>query len=211
MENDPRTQPLIEWNRLARENAENAIVSSMFEATTQAAGSMESFSNWLLVTSAAIGTFMLSNVDKLLPFLKQPGFSICGAILCLSAVWGLFAKVFALQSKISSEVRPVVLKTFNEQLALYEQTEQKIQEGAKFWGITLQSGIRMDRILTEYLKPMPWWVRWLATRGLKKHADNPQLAYLIQIKRFNALGFSVFIQFICLLVSIFTAFMFIAK
>ncbi len=36
MPDDSRTEPLREWNRLARQNAENAIVSSMFEASFNA-------------------------------------------------------------------------------------------------------------------------------------------------------------------------------
>jgi len=34
MSEDSRIQPLLEWNRLARENTENAIVSSMFQAAS---------------------------------------------------------------------------------------------------------------------------------------------------------------------------------
>ena len=49
MSHDPRTEPLEEWNRLARENTENAIVSSMFEASAKASEPIEQFSAWLLL------------------------------------------------------------------------------------------------------------------------------------------------------------------
>lgn len=59
MSNDPRTEPLEEWNRLARENTENAIVSSMFEASAKACEPIEQFSTWLLLGAAAISSFLL--------------------------------------------------------------------------------------------------------------------------------------------------------
>lgn len=48
MNNDPKTEPLKEWNRLARENTENAIVSSMFEAGSKSSEPIKQFSTWLL-------------------------------------------------------------------------------------------------------------------------------------------------------------------
>lgn len=73
MSDDPRTEPLKEWNRLARKNTENAIVSSMFEATAKSSEPMERFSSWLLVGTAAIASFLIANSDKLLPLISKEG------------------------------------------------------------------------------------------------------------------------------------------
>jgi hypothetical protein len=61
MNEDPRTEPLREWNRLARENTENAIVSSMFEASTKSSTLIEKFSTWLLVGAATVASFFIIN------------------------------------------------------------------------------------------------------------------------------------------------------
>ena len=71
MIDDPRTEPLREWNRLARENTENAMVSSMFEAASKASEPIETFATWLLVGTAAVASFLITNADKLLPLVKQ--------------------------------------------------------------------------------------------------------------------------------------------
>ena len=90
-ESDPRIQPLLEWNRLARQNAENAMVSSMFEAGFQASEPIEAFSTWLLVGAAAVASFLIANADKLVPFIGSLGFFVCGCLLCLSCVsWHAF-------------------------------------------------------------------------------------------------------------------------
>lgn len=197
MTDDQRTQPLREWNRLARENAENAMVSSMFEGTLKASEPTEVFTTWLLVGTAAVASFFISNADRLLTVVSNGGFVICGAFLCVSCVFGLLSKAFALRCKINSEIGAAVKASFLEHLAQYKEVEKKIQEGAEFWGIDLQSGIRMERVFQEYLSPFPRWVKWLAMRHLKKNAGNPQIAYLAQVKCLHAQGIFAFLQAIC--------------
>ena len=102
MTHDPRTEPLREWNRLARENTENAVVSSMFEAALKASEPVETFSAWLLVEAASVASFFIANAENLIPFISRSGFVICGVFLCISCIFGLFSKVFALRCKSGS-------------------------------------------------------------------------------------------------------------
>lgn len=194
MADDPRIQPLLEWNRLARENTENAIVSSMFEAASKACEPIETFTTWLLVATAAIASFFILNTDKLLPVIRQSGFMTCGVFLCLSCVFGLISKMFALRCKVGFDTSAAVRKTFTEHLEKYEGEEKEIQQSAKFWGITLETGVRMERVLSEFLSPLPKWAGWLALRQLRKNAGNPQVGYLQQIKSLHAQGIFAFFQ-----------------
>ena len=194
MTDDPRTEPLHEWNRLARENTENAMVSSMFEAGLTASEPIESFSTWLLVGTAAIASFLITNADKILPLVSRCGFRTLGAFLCASCIFGLISKVYALRCKIGTNVIAAIGKTFRKHLAKYKKEEEKIVEGAKFWGITLQTGIRMDRVLSEFFAPLPKWVAWLASRHLKRNAGNPQIGYLPLVKNLTAQGLFAFLQ-----------------
>ena len=182
MDIDPRTEPLREWNRLARENAENAIVSSMFEAVFKASEPIEAFSTWLLVGTTAVASFFITNADKLLPFIGQKGFLICGAFLSCSGFFGLISRMYALRCKIQIETGAAVRKTFAEHLAKYQEEEAKINENAKVWGITLETGVRIERLLAEFLAPLPRWVAWFVNRTLKKNAGNPQIGYLPVVK-----------------------------
>ena len=194
MQIDPRTQHLRDWNDLARENTENAIVSSMLDAGSKASEPIETFSTWLLVATAAIGSFLITNADKIIPFITKTGFLTCGAFLFASCVFGLISKIYSVRAKIGIEVQAVVLKTFTEHLEKFKQEEAKIQEGAKFWGITLETGIRIERILNEFMQPLPWWVRWLSKRHLTKYAGNPQIGRILQIKTLQIQGWSAFLQ-----------------
>jgi hypothetical protein len=189
MSEDPRIQPLLEWNRLARENTENAIVSSMFEAAACSIEPIEKFSTWLLVGAAAIASFLITNSDKIIPLLSKQGFLVCGGLLCVSCFFGILSKVAALRSQVASQTSAAVLKTFKEHLAKYEEEEQEIQEGAKFWGINLQTGVRLERILSEFSKPLPWWVKLLMKWKLKGQEKNPQVGYLPIINNLTWLGY----------------------
>jgi hypothetical protein len=74
-------------------------------------------------------------------------------------------------------------------LATYEDEERKIQHGAKFWGINLQTGVRLERILSEFLKPLPWWVKLLVNWKLKNQMSNPQVGNLPLINNLTWLGY----------------------
>ena len=194
MENDKRTEPLREWNRLARENTENAIVSSMFAATLRTTFPLDSFSNWMLVATATVASFLLVNAESLVEFVGKEGIVTGGYILCGSCIFGLLSKIFGLRCKMAIELSSAIQTTFFEHLERYEVEEEKIQEGASFWGITLETGVRIERILKEYLSPFPWFVKWLAKRHFKKHEGNPQIGYLTQLKSLRVQGYATFIQ-----------------
>lgn len=193
-ESAERTDPLLEWNRLARENAENAIVSSMFEAVAKASEPLESFSHWLLLGAATVGSFMIANSEKVLPLLSQRGFLVCGAFLCVSCGVGLIAKFFAVRCRIGTEVRSVVQSAMEKHLAAFDAEEEERQKYAEKRGINLDTGIRLDRILKEFLSPWPRVVRWMTSRHFTKHAANPQIAHVLQMSNLVQLGIWTFVQ-----------------
>ncbi len=194
MNADPRIEPLNKWNRLAQENTENAIVSSMFEAGLNSSEPVEQFSTWLLVGTAAIASFLIANSDKLVPLTTKTGFLVCGAFLCLSCMAGLISKIYALRCQIGIKVNIAVRETFQVHLENYEKEEEKIKNGASLCGITLKTGIRMERVLEEFFRPQPRIVRWLAMRIINKNKGNPQVGYLPLISMINRQSYLATLQ-----------------
>lgn len=137
---------------------------------------------------------MVANSDKVVPFLGQRGFLICGALLCLSCAFGLVAKFFAVRRRIGVQIGAAVKQTFSEHLAAYDVEEEKIKQHADAAGITLQTGIRIDRVLGEYFAPWPKSAVWLATRHFKKNSSNPQIAHLLTVRNLLWLGGLSFLQ-----------------
>lgn len=211
MSDDPRTAPLREWNRLAQENTENAMVSSMFEALVVASEPIDSFSTWLLLGTGAVGGFVISNADKVIPLVTKTGFVTAGVFLVLSCVFGVLSKVLAFRMKVMREAGVKVKETFLAHLAKYEEQEAEIEAGAKFWGITLQTGVRMERVLEEFYKPLPAWARWLGRRHVAKNKGNPQIQYLPLIKTMNGQGMFALVQVLLFIAFLGAAFVFAAR
>ncbi len=208
MKSDDKTKPLRKWNDLAKENAENAIVSSMFEATLKTTSSIDTLNNWMLVATGAIASFLIANISNVLEFLGRDSIVHGGYVLCISCVFGLFGKIMGMRCKMAQELSVAVKTTFLEHVAAHEKEESEIQGGAKVWGITLDTGVRLDRILSEYLALFPKPVRWLANRHFEKEKKNPQIAYIGQIKSLQVQSVVVLIQatlFIYFFVAMFSA------
>jgi hypothetical protein len=210
MSNDARLEPLEEWNKLARENTENAIVSSMFEAYSKTSESLEQFSMWLLIGAAAIGSFIIVNSDKVTSLVGNPGYSWCGAFLCASCFFGVLSKIYALRCKICNEMASAIRSTFAAHLASHEEEEEKIQESAGILGITLETGVRIERIIGEFYKSFPKIISWSAFRFIRKNEGNPQIGYLLLISNVNQQSLHTVIQALAFLGFLISGFVFAA-
>lgn len=194
MNDQEQRDALARWNELSRTNTENAMVSSMFDSGTQIAELVEQFSTWLLVGTAAIAAFFISNGEKLVPFFGSAGFYRCGVLLCLSCLSGFVAKTYAIRSKIDSHVRSSVHETFLLHLEKHAEKEEEIAEAAEQLSLTIETGVRMDRVLKGFFALLPTPVKWLALRSLKKNEGNPQIEYFRAVKLINRLGVATLVQ-----------------
>ncbi|MBI5891867.1 MAG: hypothetical protein HZB47_14560 [Nitrosomonadales bacterium] len=183
----------------------------MFESGFKANKPIKEFSTWLLIGTATIAAFFITNADKLLPFITQTGFLTCGAFLCASCLFGLVSRMCALRCEIQIEAGEAVRKTFAEHLAKHQDEEKKIKESAGVCGITLETGIRIERVLSEFLKPLPRWVTWIVNRQLKKHMNNPQIGYLPVIKGLQWQGMFALLQALLFLGFLIAGFVFAAS
>jgi hypothetical protein len=183
----------------------------MFEACFNASEPIETFSTWLLVGTAAVAAFFITNADKLVPFITHSGFLTCGIFLCISCLFGLISRMFALRCKIQIATGAAVRKTFAEHLAKHQEEEKKIKEGATVWGITLETDIRIERVMSEFFTPLPRWVAWITNRQLKKYKNNPQIGYLPVIKGLQWQGLSATMQALSFLGFLVTGFIYAAS
>jgi hypothetical protein len=191
--------PLEEWNRLERENTENAIVCSMFLAGVKTSSAIDDFTTWLLVGSAAIGAFFITNADQLIPVISSNGFLVIGMLLCASSLLGIVSKIYGVLCRIGLGVTEAVQETFQKHLEKYAEVEDEIQETAIKSGVSIDTGIRIERVMSEFLKPMPKLVKWMINRQLIKGYTTPQSGYYILVNRFNLQGFFAFLQAILFL------------
>ena len=186
--------PLLEWNRLNKENAENALTSAMFSSLVATSPIIDQFSVWLLAGTGATAALLVANADKLVPFLGDFGFRICGAVLVVSAICGLISKARAVQCQIGIENEQRVRELMRPILDKHAHDEEKILEFAEARGVPVETELDMGRVITEFAKPFPKWVGCLLGRHLAKHSGNPQIGYLLPIRFYMSQSFFAFLQ-----------------
>lgn len=191
--------PLIEWNRLNKENAENALISAMFSSLISTSPVIDRFSSWLLAGTGATAALLVANADKLVPFLSNAGFRVTGALLVASAVFGLISKARAVQCQIGADNDQRIRELMRPILEKHSQDEEKIQGFAETRGSSLATELDLGRVLSEFAKPFPRWVGWLLSRHLAKHAGNPQIGYLLPIRFYLSQSMFAFFQVVSFL------------
>lgn len=101
--NKNEEDPLIVWNQLNINNAEQDLVFAMFSSMIATAPIIDRFVTWLLVGTGATAVLLITNISNILLFLSIYGFKVSGFFLVISGVFGLLAKFKSIQCQISYE------------------------------------------------------------------------------------------------------------
>jgi len=189
--------PLLEWNRLNKENAEQNLASAIFSSMASTSPIADTFSMWLFAGTGATGSLLITQINSVLPYLTQDGYKICMLLLILSAIFAFFAKYNALRCQIQIEMTTKLKDEFKVILDKHSEDKDKILEYAEQRGIELQTEIDFQNVINEYKKAFPCWVGWLITRSAKKSEGNRQAGYHIAIKSYSGQLSFTLLQSIC--------------
>lgn len=183
---DPNQQdPLLEWNRLNKENAEQSFVSALFQSMSETSPLIEKFSMWLLAGTGATAALLITQISSVLPFLSVKGFKLCLIVLVASALAGFISKYFGLRCEIQNNVQTKLLELVTPVLDKHGEDKDKIQEYAEERGIVLQTDIDFANIMNEFSKPFPFWVKWLIARKVQSTAGNRQAGFHVAVKAYT--------------------------
>lgn len=200
MSDNKHEDPLLEWNRLNINNAEQDLVSAMFSSIISTAPIIDKFVSWLLAGAGATAALMIANINNILPFLSKEGFKVAGAFLVISGVLGLVAKIKSIQCQVAYENDIKIREKMKPILQKHEEDEDKIQAHAKERGIELETEIDINKVLIEFYKPAPKWAAWLAMRYINKHKDNRQVGYIKPMQTFYLVSSLAFMQAVSFIV-----------
>jgi len=197
--------PLLEWNRLNKENAEHGFVSALFQSMSETSPLVEKFSMWLLAGSGATAALLITQIKSILPYLSEQGFKVCLVVLVVSAISGFIAKYYSLRCEIQNKVQSKLMELVKPVLDKHEQDEDKIQEHAEQRGIALKTDMNFSNIMDEFSRPFPFWVKWLIARKVEKTSGDRQVGFHIAVKAYMSQIRWSFFQAILFLVFILTA------
>lgn len=205
MSNSNSDGPLLEWNRLNKENAEHGFVSALFQSMSESSPLVEKFSMWLLAGTGATSALLITQIESVLPYLSAQGFKSCLVVLVLSAIAGFVAKYFSLRCEIQNKVQSKLAKLLVPVLKKHEEDENRIQEYAEQREITLQTDMEFLNIMNEFAKPFPFWVRWLIARKVQRLAGNRQAGFHMAVQAYISQIRWTFFQVVLFLVFILAA------
>jgi len=188
------SDPLIEWNRLIKENSEHSFVSAMYKSMSETTNVVDKFSLWLLAGSGATGALLITQIKSILPYLSQNGFKVCLVIIVISAVAGFIAKYYSLRCEIQNKMQLKLEELVKPILEEHEKDEDSIQEHADQRGVQLQTKIDIAIIIKEFSRPFPAWVKWFIARQIQKSSGDRQAGYHITIRAYMSQLIWTFIQ-----------------
>lgn len=197
--------PLVEWNRLNKENTEHGLVSALYQSVTETSPLVDKFSLWLLAGTGATGALLITQINSILPFLTQSGFKTCLIILVISAIVGFIAKYFSLHCQIQSNIQSKLVQLVEPIFDKHGANEEIIHEYAEQQGIELQTEININTILIEFAKPFPAWVRWLISRKTKNKLNDRQASFHIAVKAYMSQLYWTLLQAVLFLMFILVA------
>lgn len=197
--------PLLEWNRLNKENAEHGFVSALYQSMSETSPLVEKFSVWLLAGTGATAALLITQIESILPYLSEPGFKACLIVMVLSAIAGFVAKYYSLRCEIQNGIQSKLTELVKPVLDKHEADEEKIQEYAKQRGIALQTELDFSSIMNEFSRPFPFWVKWLIARKVAKENGDRQVGFHIAVKAYMSQIRWTFFQVVLFLAFILTA------
>ena len=205
MSNSEKDDPLLEWNRLNKDNAEQSFVSAMYLSISETTSKIDSFSIWLLAGTGATSALLITQIGSILPYLSERGFKLSLTFLVLSAISAFIAKYKALRCEIQLHLQKELAARLDPIFSKHDEDEKQIQEYAQQRGIVLQTEIEMSKVIEEFSRPFPKWVRWLIKRQISKTGEDRQAGYHIAVVAYMSQLRWSFIQAIAFMAFILTS------
>ena len=176
--------PLLEWNRLNKENAEQGFVSAMFQSMAETSPLVDRFSMWLLAGTGATGALLITQVESILPYVSEQGFKTCLFVLVASSVTGFIAKYYSLRCDIQNRFQVKLAELMKPVFEKHESDEDEILTYAEKRGVELETEVDLALIITEFSKPFPFWVKWLIARKVENISDERQAGFHVAVKAY---------------------------
>ena len=123
---------LFDWNRLNKENHENLAASKIYEALlTTFPASLEAYLSWFTAGVGATLALLLSNVDKIAPYLGAHAYARAIAAFGISVVAGAAGKLTATYVIGAMAMSKQITADISDTLAKFDIEAAKIQGVAK--------------------------------------------------------------------------------
>jgi len=177
-EREPVDDPLIEWDRLNKENHENIGAAKMWVAMlTRFPEELGNYASWFTAGVGAVVVLLISNVDDVAPYLGKvayaraiTGFAIAVGLGALSKFLATYvSSVIAMQEEVNSSIQST--------LQAFDAEATKIQDIAKHRKININTDFNLAGLMEKFQSQLGPITRlvvgWAMIRAMK--SKNPVL------------------------------------
>lgn len=167
----------IETQDLKTIALENVIVQSMFDTLPGSIQPLETFSTWLLVCTGTVASFLIANAENVLPYISKSGFLVGGILLCMSCLFGLLSKMYAVRCEICVRAKNAALEATKNHLLAFQQQVNELKQLDP--SATYQQNLSLDveRIRDNFLAHFPNWVQKRARKKLNANKDHNNIGH----------------------------------
>lgn len=184
---------LFDWNRLNKENHENLAASKIYEALlTTFPASLEAYLSWFTAGVGATLALLLSNVDKIAPYLGAHAYARAIAAFGISVVAGAAGKLTATYVIGAMAMSKQITADISDTLAKFDIEAAKIQGVAKQQRIHISSDFDLASLMEKVGSQMSWIqriIRSITMRRMEKAENQVLYRFRLPMRLMNFQGF----------------------
>lgn len=177
---DPETpvDPLVEWDRLNKENHENLAASKMFVAMlSHLPSEIGNFTSWFTAGVGAVVVLLLANVDKVAPYLGGVVYARALTAFSVAVVLGAMSRFFATFVSALVAMQEELNVEMQATLAAFDTDAEKIRDIAMQRNVDLNADFDLAGLMEKFQAQLGPVVRLLVGRSLARtmQSGNPIL------------------------------------
>lgn len=172
---DSNGDPLVEWNRLNKENHETAGAAKIFVALlTRFPAELGSYASWFTAGVGAVVVLLLSNVDKVAPYLGEVAYARAITAFAIAVGLGAISKLLATYVAALIAMQEELNREIQATLQAFDADATKIQNIAKQRNIDINTDFNLAGLMEKFQSQLGPIVRlvvgWALVQTMKsKH------------------------------------------
>lgn len=177
-EGDSTNDPLVEWNRLNKENHESTGAAKIFVALlTRFPAELGNYASWFTAGVGAVVVLLLSNVDKVAPYLGEVAYARAITAFAIAVGLGALTKLLAIYVAALIAMQEELNREIQTTLQAFDADATKIRDIANQRNIDLNADFDLAALMEKFQSQLGPIVRLVAERALirARESKNPIL------------------------------------
>lgn len=162
------------WNRITNEETTHSLVGSMYFALLLRVPEIDAFVTWLLAGTAATAALVVANIQAVTETLGRGGVQWALYSLTSSLLFGIAAKLSTLFIPSNAAHIGASRERIGSILKVHREEREKIKAVAVAGNASMPPDIQINDVLEQFARPMPWWVKLVFFRNMKKQIDGKE-------------------------------------